>query len=62
MSTYKKDSPRFDGTNYCLWKIRMECHLKCMGDAYWLITKDKYEPPEKGPSTPDELKDAENKI
>ncbi|GLJ31051.1 hypothetical protein SUGI_0621380 [Cryptomeria japonica] len=29
---FKKDSPRFDGRNYIVWKNRMEVHLKCLGD------------------------------
>jgi len=62
MSTYKKDSLRFDGTNYSIWKSHLECHLQCMGEAYWVLTKDEYNPPEKGPSTPDELKDTENNL
>lgn len=42
METYKKDSPRFDGTNYSLWKNQMECHLRCIGEPYWSITSNRY--------------------
>jgi len=62
MSTYKKGSPRFDGTNYSLWKVCMQCHLQCMGDAFWLITKDECKILKNGPSTLDELKEAEYNI
>lgn len=62
MTTYKKDSPRLDGTNYSLWKNRMECHLRCIGESYWTITKDKYTIHPNGPSTPDEIKEAKYNI
>ena len=62
MATYKKDGPRFDGTNYSLWKVRMQCQLRCIGEAFQKITKDPYVIPQNGPSTIDEIKDAENNI
>ena len=36
---FKKESPKFDGTNYDSWKDKMKTHLLCMGPRYWLITK-----------------------
>lgn len=53
---YKKDSLRFDGINYSLWKIQMECHLRCIGKDYWKITKNMYSVPQNGPTTLDEIK------
>lgn len=62
MSSYKKDSPRFDGTNYTLWKNHMECHLQCMGMQYWIMASKRYTPPQNGPRTIDEIRDAENNL
>lgn len=59
MVTYKKDSPRFDGTNYSLWKNCMECYLRCIGEPYQDISKDKCIIPTNGPSTPNEIKSVE---
>ena len=36
---FRKDSLKFDGTNYDSWKDKMKTHLLCMGPGYWLITK-----------------------
>ena len=36
---FKKESSKFDGTNYDSWKDKMKTHLLCMGPGYWLITK-----------------------
>ena len=36
---FKKESPKFDGTNYDNQKDKMKTHLLCMGPRYWLITK-----------------------
>ena len=36
---FRKDSSKFDGTNYDSWKDKMKNHLLCMGLGYWLITK-----------------------
>ena len=38
METCKKDSLRFDGKNYSIWKNRMECHLRCIGEPFQNIT------------------------
>jgi hypothetical protein len=62
MVTYRKESLRFYGTNYSIWKNRMECHLKCLSDAYYRITKTKYNIPKNGPSTMDELREVEYNI
>lgn len=47
METYvfKKESPRFYGSNYIVWKDRMKLNLKCLGDEYWKITKIVYNVP-----------------
>jgi len=62
MSTYKKDSPRFDGLNFTAWKSCMECHIQCMGYQYWNITSTKYVPPRNGPTTIDEVRGVENNL
>ena len=36
---FRKESPRFDGTNYDNQKDKMKTHLLCMGPGYWLVTK-----------------------
>ena len=36
---FRKDSLKFDGTNYDSWKDKMKTHLLCMGPGYSLITK-----------------------
>ena len=36
---FRKESPRFDGTNYDSWKDKMKTRLLCMGLGYWLVTK-----------------------
>ena len=36
---FRKDSPKFDGTNYDRWKDKKKTHLLCMGPGYWLVTK-----------------------
>ena len=36
---FKKDSLKFDGTNYDSWKEKMKTHLLCMGLGYWILTK-----------------------
>ena len=38
-SVFRKESPRLDGTNYGIWKIRMEIHLKCISKEVWEVTK-----------------------
>ena len=62
MASYKKDIPRFDGMNYSLWKARMECHLRCIGEPYWKITKNTYVIPQNSPSTTNEIKEAKNNV
>lgn len=36
---YRKDNPRLDGTNYGVWKIQMETHLRFIGKEIWEITQ-----------------------
>ena len=36
---FKKDSLKFDGTNYDSQKDKVKTHLLCMGLGYWLLTK-----------------------
>ena len=36
---FRKEIPRFDGTNYDSQKNKMKTHLLCMGPGYWLMTK-----------------------
>ena len=36
---FKKESLKFDGTNYDSWKDKMKTHLLCIGLGHWLITK-----------------------
>lgn len=64
MATYvfKKESLRFDGSNYTIWKDWMECHLKCLGDDYWKIIENTYNFPQNGPVTGNEIKDAKHNI
>ena len=38
-SMFRKDSPKFDGTNYDRWKEKMKIHLLCMGSRYWILRK-----------------------
>ena len=35
----RKDSLKFDGTNYDIQKEKMKSHLLCMGLGYWILTK-----------------------
>jgi len=62
MSSYKKDSLKFDGTNFSLWKGYMKCHLQCMGMAYWSMVTKVYVPPQGGPTTLNEITYAENNM
>ena len=39
VNLFRKESPRFDGTNYDSWKDKMKTHLLCMGLGYWLVNK-----------------------
>ena len=36
---FRKESPRFDGTNYDRQKDKMKTHLLYMGPGCWLVTK-----------------------
>ena len=38
-SIFKKDSLKFNGTNYDSWKEKMKTHLLFMGPGYWILTK-----------------------
>lgn len=40
----------------------MQCHLRCIGEEYWKITKNVYNAPLNGPTTPDEIKEVEYNI
>ena len=35
----RKESPKFDGTNYNSQKDKMKTHLLCMSLGQWLLTK-----------------------
>lgn len=63
MSTnyFRKESPKLDGTNYGIWKIRMETHLNCIGKDIWDVTKNGYTvPTQSQPYPPNLTKDEEN--
>ena len=36
---FKKDSLKFDGTNYDSWKENMKTYLLYMGPRYWILKK-----------------------
>lgn len=60
--SFKKDIPRFDGTNYTLCKTLMQVYLICIREEYQNITKNVYNVPQNGPTTPDEKKEAKYNI
>lgn len=60
--SFKKDSPRLDGTNYTLQKNQMEFHLRCISEDYWKIIKNVKNAPQNGPTTLDEIKEVEFNI
>ena len=37
---YRKESPKFDGTNYDSYKEKIKSHFFCMGLGHLLITKN----------------------
>ena len=39
VNIFRKDSPKFDGTNNDSWKEKMKTHLPRMGPGYWILTK-----------------------
>ena len=39
VNMFKKESPKFNGTNYDSQKDKMKTHLLCIGLGYWLVTK-----------------------
>ena len=39
VNMFKKESLKFDGTNYDSQKDKMKTHLLCMVLGYWLVTK-----------------------
>ena len=39
VNMFRKESPKFDGTNFDSWKDKIKTHLLCMGLGYWLVTK-----------------------
>ena len=39
VNMFRKESPKFDGTNFDNQKDKMKTHLLCMGPGYWLPTK-----------------------
>ncbi|GLJ14946.1 hypothetical protein SUGI_0243920 [Cryptomeria japonica] len=58
---FRKDSPKLDGTNYGIWKIKMETHLNCIGKDIWDIIKNGYIAATLGqPAPPNLTKDKEN--
>ncbi|GLJ16902.1 hypothetical protein SUGI_0291670 [Cryptomeria japonica] len=58
---FRKDNPKLDGTNYGIWKIRMETHLNCIGKDICEVTKNGYVSPTQGQPNPPTLgKDEEN--
>lgn len=58
---FRKDSHKLDGTNYGIWKIRMETHLNCIGKDIQEDTKNGYTATVASQTTPTTLaKDEEN--
>lgn len=41
---FRREIPKLDGTNYRVWKIRMEIHLRCLGKEIWEIINKGYTP------------------
>lgn len=35
----RKDSLKFNGTNYDRWNEKMKIHLLCMDPEYWILTR-----------------------
>jgi len=62
MSSYKKDSLKFDGTNFNLWKSHMQCHLQSMGMQYWTMASTKYTPPQNDLKNANEITYVENNL
>ncbi|GLJ26060.1 hypothetical protein SUGI_0499930 [Cryptomeria japonica] len=58
---FRKDNPNLDGTNYGIWKIRMETHLNYIGRDIWDVTKNDYVGPTLNiPHPPTLAKDSKN--
>ena len=49
---FQRDIMRLDGTNYTVWKIQMETHLRCLGKEIWEITQNGVTPYNLGSSNP----------
>lgn len=39
---FQREIPSLDKTNYRVWKIWMETHLRCLGNEIWEITEKGY--------------------
>ena len=37
---FRRESLKFDGTNYENWKDKIKTHLLCMGLGYWIVAKE----------------------
>ncbi|GLJ37832.1 hypothetical protein SUGI_0769570 [Cryptomeria japonica] len=60
-SIFRKDSLKFDGTNYSIWKIGRETHLNYIGRDIWEVTNNGYVGPTPNQPNPPTLgKDQEN--
>lgn len=49
---FQRDILRLDGTNYIVWKIQMETHLRCLGKEIWEITQNGVTPYNPGSDNP----------
>lgn len=61
---YRKESTRFDGTNYKIWE-QMKIQLRCLGAEVWEIKKKGYTPHDPNFRTsalPDEQKGVDNDV
>ena len=38
-----KKPPRFDGSNYGYWKVKMTAHIKSISRKVWLVVDKKFE-------------------
>lgn len=60
---HRKDNPRLEGTNYRVWKLQMEAHVRCLSKEIWEITEKGYTPYDlasSNPPPPDLEKNIEN--
>jgi len=56
---HKKQIPLFDGSNYGLWKVRMEAFLIALGYEVWKSVNSNYTVPQNGISTQDDIRATE---